>query len=924
MASLMDSSSLPAAGNAPHALSASLSEPESGVRSAGRTGPASGKTKGTRGAASAANKPVKASKTKTPNGANSEHRKEQNRIASRNYREKRKHKLALLQQILYDPSASDSVTEAAAAASTPVPAPAPAPAHTTVQPAFGPYTDGTAPSLADSLDELTGILPDFQPIISGLISSNMLPPETATTSDTAAASIDATAAAQEAQPSDDFAAWAASNLPAAIAANSPRAKSSATPPSSSSSTSASASRSTKATVPTLSTSSATTSESLLDLPMLQPWLIPFSSDQNSFTPFLTNATPNNGVTSSSFSAFTPADIAAAVAPASSTPKARSQPMPSGSTVLEVDDLDETFDPGVDVDQFMTGTDSHQQHGNGVFSSLLSRPDWSTSYYAAQSYQNLHGTFASGPQPTSLAGAAMPLPQPTTRPSTTTLPSRPSPRPLSQTLAPPSAAAATSSPSALPPNVLPSAIASPAAVAGEPSRKTRKKNRPVVRAMLQYVQTLSPHQKRLILQALLDGEGGGGSGGEGEGADGGDGTAELGDGDDERVEEVENAGDDSDGSNDGTSNTSGSGTGKGAPKKTAFISRREDRFRQVVARWNNGRFAGPAGGGPAAGTSFSSSSSSPFSGTSTTDAASYAALTLSSYDRPNGLTSAIHNQPPPSGIYGTSFGADPMAGSYFPVPVMYMNLQCRRMGFRAAVWQNCLACGLANPDALFDEAACYDEELEPQSPFALQADEARAVVLQGANRITAAVTAVRQNLARAGKTPPRDLQPVDAQILVAHHPYLDVIPFRGFRARALALLAEMEAAEEVAAAVAANNNADGVGTPPGSSRNETPCLLDEDELCYDMNVAEGLVCWGSQTGNDGAGLSSQAKRDSGSARDMRACLPWDMRSWEPQVWFLKKYWFLVGGWDDDMWRNCRWWHSMRGDELDYSVFALPGY
>lgn len=463
---------------------------------------------------------------------------------------------------------------------------------------------------------------------------------------------------------------------------------------------------------------------------------------------------------------------------------------------------------------------------------------------------------------------------------------------------------------------------------EPSRRARKKNRPVVRAMLQYVQTLSPHQKRLILQALLDGEGGGGE-------DGGDGNGigDMGDDDDdERIEEIENAEDDSDGSNGGRSNNSAGSSGsatQATTKKKAFLSRREDRRRQIVARWNSARVASEtAGAGP--GSSFSSSysssppSSSPSSGASTMDATNFANMALSGFDGPNGLTGPIHHGQPPNGIYGANFGAEPGARPYFPVPLMVMNLQCRRMGFRAAVIQNCLACGLVDPDLMFDEAACYDESLEPGSPFALDADEARAVVLQGVGRIAAVVAAVRQNLARAGKTPPRDLQPVDAQILVAHHPYIDVIPFSGFRARALALLAEMEAAEEVAAAVANNNNAGGVGTSPGSRDDETPCLLDEDELCYDMNVAEGLVCWGSQMGNGGAGLSSQAKRDSESARDMRACLPWDMRSWEPQVWFLKKYWFLVGGWDDDMWRNCRWWHSMRGDDLDYSVFASPGY
>ncbi|KAM0434560.1 hypothetical protein ACHAPT_003656 [Fusarium lateritium] len=60
-------------------------------------------------------KPAQVSKGKAPAKRNSEARREQNRIASRNYREKRKQKLALLNQIL-EPSVSElaNVVEAAA------------------------------------------------------------------------------------------------------------------------------------------------------------------------------------------------------------------------------------------------------------------------------------------------------------------------------------------------------------------------------------------------------------------------------------------------------------------------------------------------------------------------------------------------------------------------------------------------------------------------------------------------------------------------------------------------------------------------------------------------------------------------------------------------------------------------------------------
>jgi len=65
------------------------------------------------------------------------------------------------------------------------------------------------------------------------------------------------------------------------------------------------------------------------------------------------------------------------------------------------------------------------------------------------------------------------------------------------------------------------------------------------------------------------------------------------------------------------------------------------------------------------------------------------------------------------------------------------------------------------------------------------------------------------------------------------------------------------------------------------------------------LREAMVCWGSQ----------------GNPQGMDAALPWDVRSWEPRVWFLKKYWFLVGGWDDEMWSSARWWHSIRGEKID---------
>ncbi len=84
----------------------------------------------------------------------------------------------------------------------------------------------------------------------------------------------------------------------------------------------------------------------------------------------------------------------------------------------------------------------------------------------------------------------------------------------------------------------------------------------------------------------------------------------------------------------------------------------------------------------------------------------------------------------------------------------------------------------------------------------------------------------------------------------------------------------------------------------ASISSSPPIIDEDDLCHDL-LQDGLVCWG---GKD-------------NPRGMAASAPWDARSWEPKVWFLRKYWFLVGGWNDEMWSSARWWHAMRGEKLD---------
>ncbi|KAF5020546.1 hypothetical protein F66182_7410 [Fusarium sp. NRRL 66182] len=113
----------------------------------------------------------------------------------------------------------------------------------------------------------------------------------------------------------------------------------------------------------------------------------------------------------------------------------------------------------------------------------------------------------------------------------------------------------------------------------------------------------------------------------------------------------------------------------------------------------------------------------------------------------------------------------------------------------------------------------------------------------------------------------DIQPIDAQVTFGHHPYVDVIPFKTFRENLMAVL---------------------MHDPP---------LIDEGTLCHDI-LAGGFTCWGSGQ----------------NPRGMGAGVPWDARSWEPSTWFLVKYPQLAGGWDEEMWKSARWWHSARGERI----------
>ncbi|PYH85392.1 hypothetical protein BO82DRAFT_351229 [Aspergillus uvarum CBS 121591] len=153
--------------------------------------------------------------------------------------------------------------------------------------------------------------------------------------------------------------------------------------------------------------------------------------------------------------------------------------------------------------------------------------------------------------------------------------------------------------------------------------------------------------------------------------------------------------------------------------------------------------------------------------------------------------------------------------------------------------------------------CADESFSPfYRPSAACADE-----LVKANMVG--------TVQRIFKTLKPDLRPNREQIMIEHHPYIDILPFPTLRRNLLTHQIE----------------------------------LDEDEFMDD--VISGLVCWG------GAGMGKRDRQDSVGRHPTGT--PWDVRSWEAKVWFLKKYWALLGGEDGELVRQSEWWRGLRGED-----------
>ena len=115
----------------------------------------------------------------------------------------------------------------------------------------------------------------------------------------------------------------------------------------------------------------------------------------------------------------------------------------------------------------------------------------------------------------------------------------------------------------------------------------------------------------------------------------------------------------------------------------------------------------------------------------------------------------------------------------------------------------------------------------------------------------------------------DLRPGREQVTVAHHPFIDCLPFPTLRKNLLV---------------------------HGSH-------VDAEQL--QLDAIEGLVCWG------GAGLSKRDSKE--STGNASTGTPWDVRSWEAKECFLQKYWTMLGGEEGELIRQSDWWRSIRGEE-----------
>ncbi|PQE08318.1 Aryl-alcohol dehydrogenase protein [Rutstroemia sp. NJR-2017a BVV2] len=182
----------------------------------------------------------------------------------------------------------------------------------------------------------------------------------------------------------------------------------------------------------------------------------------------------------------------------------------------------------------------------------------------------------------------------------------------------------------------------------------------------------------------------------------------------------------------------------------------------------------------------------------------------------------------------------------PLPDVHQNhFRIQHVMFAAACVANAKSMGMD-----MCEEECNDTVISPFFRNSISEAAAKAACLKGYDKLGT------------------HLRPCPAQLMISHHPYIDVLPFPTFRERVIRLAS---------------------GKEP---------MIDEDDLCQDLEN-DGLICWGSSLGGGTIATGSGA--------------PWDIRSWEAQPWFIKKWWILIGGAEGEIYKQTRWWREMRGEQ-----------
>ncbi|KAM0346878.1 hypothetical protein ACHAPU_005218 [Fusarium lateritium] len=173
-----------------------------------------------------------------------------------------------------------------------------------------------------------------------------------------------------------------------------------------------------------------------------------------------------------------------------------------------------------------------------------------------------------------------------------------------------------------------------------------------------------------------------------------------------------------------------------------------------------------------------------------------------------------------------------------------NLQIDIICIISAMLENCLALGITR------SMYCSDDAVSPFYRHNADTDPSSEAI----------ITSVQ----RGSRTQHFDLRPTRQQIVVNHHPFIDVIPFKDIRDNIIKHMHDM----------------------------------DEDEFFHDS--LNHLTCWGSVTG-------------------AHTGTPWDSRSWDATEEFLQKWSHIVGGEDGELARNSRWWRSLRGERTVTEIF-----